>query len=120
MAAGRLLPWLRGPLPPRYWRKVVAATQGIVLAAVAAGVLPALVATAAVAAALALLTESFGRDVLWLWHHEPVQPAGVPSPGAQPSGAVQPAWAGAGPLRPVRLGVDGPDVELLAAETHDG
>ena len=31
LAAGWLLPWLRAPLPPRYWRKVVAATQGIVL-----------------------------------------------------------------------------------------
>ena len=29
---GRLvLPWLRRPLPPRYWRKVVAAIQGVVL-----------------------------------------------------------------------------------------
>ncbi|HEY2672656.1 MAG TPA: CDP-alcohol phosphatidyltransferase family protein, partial [Rugosimonospora sp.] len=26
-----VLPWMRGTLPPRYWRKVVAATQGIVL-----------------------------------------------------------------------------------------
>ena len=31
LAAGWLLPWMRAPLPPRYWRKVVAATQGIVL-----------------------------------------------------------------------------------------
>ena len=30
LAAGWLLPWMREPLPPRYWRKVVAATQGIV------------------------------------------------------------------------------------------
>ena len=27
VAAGWLLPWLRGPLPPRYWRKVVAASR---------------------------------------------------------------------------------------------
>ena len=40
-AAGWVLPWLRAPLPPRYWRKVVAAVQGIVLAVAAAGVLPA-------------------------------------------------------------------------------
>jgi phosphatidylglycerophosphate synthase len=32
LAAGWVLPWLREPLPPRYWRKVAAATQGIVLA----------------------------------------------------------------------------------------
>ena len=30
-----LLPWLRRPVPPRYWRKVVAAVQGIVLAVAA-------------------------------------------------------------------------------------
>ena len=31
LAAGRVLPWLRRPVPPRYWGKVVAAVQGIVL-----------------------------------------------------------------------------------------
>ena len=40
LAAGWLLPWMRAPLPPRYWRKVVAATQGIVLTIAAADVLP--------------------------------------------------------------------------------
>ena len=35
--AGRALPWLRGPVPPRYWCKVVAAVQGIVLVTAAAG-----------------------------------------------------------------------------------
>ena len=39
LAAGWLLPWMREPLPPRYWRKVVAATQGIVLTVAAAGIL---------------------------------------------------------------------------------
>lgn len=66
--AGWPLPWLRQRLPFRYWRKVVTATQGIVLTVVAAGVLPTLPAYAAVAVALALLAESFGRDVLWLQH----------------------------------------------------
>jgi len=66
-AAGRALPWMRERLPFRYWRKVVTATQGIVLTVVAAGVFPALAGYAAVAVALALLAESFGRDVLWLW-----------------------------------------------------
>jgi phosphatidylglycerophosphate synthase len=67
--AGWVRPWLRGPLPPRYWRKVVAATQGVVLAVVAAGVVPRGVGYAALAVALALLAESFGRDVWWLWRH---------------------------------------------------
>jgi phosphatidylglycerophosphate synthase len=71
--AGRLLPWMHAALPSRYWRKVVAATQGIVLAVVATGVLPTAAATLALAAALALLAESFGRDVWWLWRGRPAQ-----------------------------------------------
>ncbi len=43
LAAGLLLPWLREPVPPRYWAKVVAATQGVVLVAAAAQLLPDLV-----------------------------------------------------------------------------
>lgn len=64
-----VLPWLRGWLPPRYWRKVVAAIQGIVLVSAAAGVLPRPLMIAALAAALGLLVESFGRDVVWRWQH---------------------------------------------------
>jgi phosphatidylglycerophosphate synthase len=67
LAAGYLLPWLRAPLPPRYWRKVVCATQGIVLTIAAAGVLPSPLVDAGLGVALALLAESFGRDVRWLW-----------------------------------------------------
>jgi phosphatidylglycerophosphate synthase len=66
LAAGWLLPWMREPLPPRYWRKVVAATQGIVLTIAAADVLPPALTQAILVAALALLAESFGRDVWWL------------------------------------------------------
>jgi phosphatidylglycerophosphate synthase len=69
LAAGWFLPWLREPLPPRHWRKVAAATQGIVLTIAAADVLPLALTQAALAAALALLAESFGRDVWWLWSH---------------------------------------------------
>ena len=56
-------------LPPRYWRKVVTAAQGIVLTVAAADVAPPWLVTVALVVALALLTESFGRDVLWLWQH---------------------------------------------------
>ena len=91
VAAGRLLPWLRRPVPPRYWAKVVAAIQGIVLTVVASRLLPESVAQVAVAAALLLLVESFGNDVWWQWRHRhgqvdaeparlvarPVAPAGV-------------------------------------------
>ena len=68
-AAGWLLPWLREQLPPRYWRKVVAAIQGVVLTIAAAEILPLALTQAALVGALALLGESFGRDVWWLWRH---------------------------------------------------
>lgn len=63
-AATWALHWMRQPLPERYWRKVVAATQGVVLVVATANVLPAPLVLAALGAALALLLESFGRDVV--------------------------------------------------------
>jgi phosphatidylglycerophosphate synthase len=66
LLAGWLIPWLAAPLPPRYWRKVVAAVQGIVLTIAASGALDKLAGMTAVAVALLLLAESFGRDVIWL------------------------------------------------------
>lgn len=66
LVAGWLLPWMRAQLPPRYWRKTVAAIQGITLTVAAADVLPRRVAEVALVVALGLLTESFGRDVWWL------------------------------------------------------
>jgi hypothetical protein len=59
--------WMREPLPPRHWRKVVAATQGIVLTIAAADVLPRTLTQAVLVVALVLLAESFGRDTWWLW-----------------------------------------------------
>ncbi|HSR86356.1 MAG TPA: CDP-alcohol phosphatidyltransferase family protein [Streptosporangiaceae bacterium] len=67
LLAGWLIPWLAAPLPPRYWRKVVAAVQGIVLTVASSGLLDHLTGMIAVAAALLLLAESFGRDVIWLY-----------------------------------------------------
>jgi phosphatidylglycerophosphate synthase len=67
LLAGWLIPWLAAPLPPRYWRKVVAAVQGIVLTVAASGLLDRLAGMIAVAVALLLLAESFGRDVIWLY-----------------------------------------------------
>jgi phosphatidylglycerophosphate synthase len=69
LLAGWLLPWMQQPLPTRYWSKVVAATQGIVLTIAAAGVLPHTVDQVGVLLALALLAESFGQSVGWLWIH---------------------------------------------------
>ena len=67
LLAERVLPFLRRPVPVRHWGKVVAATQGVVLTVVAAGVVPRGVATVAVLLALGLLAESFGHQVQWLW-----------------------------------------------------
>ena len=70
--AGRAWPWLREPVPPRFWCKVVAAVQGIVLTAVAAGVLPRVVAVLALLVVAALLAESFGREAWLLWRSDRV------------------------------------------------
>jgi phosphatidylglycerophosphate synthase len=62
VVSGWVLPWLRGSAPPRYWCKVVAALQGVVLTVAASAVLPEALTTAALVLALLLLTESFGRE----------------------------------------------------------
>jgi phosphatidylglycerophosphate synthase len=72
---GRLWPWMTATLPYRFWRKVVAATQGVVLTVVVSGLLPHAVGLAVLGVSAALLAESFGRDVLWSWRHRPAEPA---------------------------------------------
>ena len=67
VAAGWVLPWLRGPQPRRQWARVVAAIVGVVLTVAAADVLPAAVTTALLVIALGMLVESFGRSVWGLW-----------------------------------------------------
>jgi phosphatidylglycerophosphate synthase len=86
LAAGWLLSWLREPLPPRYWRKVVAATQGIVLAVAAANLLPPSLTRGALVVALGLLAESFGRDVWWLRTHRGADRALPPAVAAPAPG----------------------------------
>ena len=57
-----VLPWLRRPVPPRYWRKVVAAVQGIVLTVAASGLLPDALARSLLAGRAGCCScESFGR-----------------------------------------------------------
>jgi phosphatidylglycerophosphate synthase len=75
LVAGWLLPWMRAQLPPRYWRKTVAAIQGITLTVAAADVLPRRGTEAVLVVALGLLTESFGRDVWWLRRESVRSPA---------------------------------------------
>lgn len=65
--AGWVVPWLRGRLPFRYWRKVVTATVGIVLTMAAADLQPRWFVTGALSLGIALLAESFGRDIVGLW-----------------------------------------------------
>ena len=67
--AGWVAPWMRAPLPFRYWRKVVTATLGVVLTVAAADLPPRWVTVSALLVGLGLLAESFGRDVVWLWNH---------------------------------------------------
>ncbi|OKI62393.1 CDP-alcohol phosphatidyltransferase [Micromonospora sp. CB01531] len=107
VAASWLLPWMRGTLPPRYWRKVVAAAQGVVLAVAASHLLPPVATAALVAGALALLVESFGHDVAWLWRHRPARAtapvaalAAIRPASAVPLDAVGPAAPGSRPARP--------------------
>jgi phosphatidylglycerophosphate synthase len=74
LVAGWRWPWLRGETPPRYWAKVVAAIQGIVLTIVAAEVLPRWAALTALGIALALLAESFAHQARQLWRIRPASP----------------------------------------------
>lgn len=88
LAAGLIWPWLRGDLPARYWAKVVAVIQGVVLTIVAAGILPVGVLIALCVIALAALAESFGRSIWWLAAHRHPKPS---------------AWIRAASPRPSRL-----------------
>lgn len=78
LLASRAVPWLRRPVPTRYWSKVVAATQGVVLVVTGTGLLPRLLEQVALVVALGLLVESFGHQVWWLRTHQP-QAAPVPA-----------------------------------------
>jgi len=71
VTAGRVCPWLRRATPARYWCKTVAAIQGIVLTVAVTHLLSWRLADLALVGALALLCESFGHDVVWLWQHRP-------------------------------------------------
>jgi phosphatidylglycerophosphate synthase len=90
VAASWAMPWLNAALPHRFSRKVVAALQGIVLAAVTANLLPEAVALSALLVALASLTWSFGRDTVWLYRASRVRAEAL----VRWSGPAQPALVG--------------------------
>ena len=77
LAGEWLVPWMRAPLPPRRWRRIVAATQGIVLTVAAADVLPRALAQALLAVALVLLAASVGECIWWLWRRRDAAPPGA-------------------------------------------
>jgi phosphatidylglycerophosphate synthase len=83
-AAGWWCRWLRAPLPRRDWRKTVTASQGVALVIAASGVLSATVNSVLLAVALALLAESFGRDIRWLWRHRSDAPSRVATRNPHP------------------------------------
>jgi len=86
LAAGWALPWLRAPLPRRGWRKTVTASQGVALVVAASQLTPAALSRVLLAVALALLAESFGRDVWWLWRRRHAVPArAARAPGRRPA-----------------------------------
>jgi phosphatidylglycerophosphate synthase len=66
VAAMAVWPQLTGELPFSRARKVVAATQGVVMIGVAAPFVPRPIAAVAAAVALVTLVWSFGRDTAWL------------------------------------------------------
>jgi phosphatidylglycerophosphate synthase len=117
LAAGWPFGWMRAPLPRRGWRKVVTAIQGITLTIAAAGVVPTAVNRAVLVVALALLAESFGRDVWWLWRHRRaavrrIAPVRDRGPGALTLLALVVVWAAlVFPNQPWRL-TPGPFVRL--------
>jgi phosphatidylglycerophosphate synthase len=79
VAATALLPWLRGHLAPRRWRKVVAAAQGVVLLVAVADLLPRPLTAAALAGSLTLLAASFASCVQLLWRARPAAACPVPA-----------------------------------------
>ena len=78
LAGEWLLPWMRAPLPPRRWRRLVAAGQGIVLTVAAADVLPRTLTQALLGAALAALAASVGECTWWLWRRRDAARAQAP------------------------------------------
>ena len=84
VAAGRVLPWLRGSPPPRRSAKVVAVIVGVVLTVAAAGVPPDAVIVVMLGVAVVLLAESFAHSVWELWRLA----GGRPFPRATASAVV--------------------------------
>lgn len=100
LVAQRGLPWLRGVVPPKRWRKAVAASIGAALTLAASRSAPREVALAIVAAGLASLVLSFGTEVAELWRNRGTATrasvhATTQFPGAadaEPATSTAPGW----------------------------
>jgi len=85
VAAGLLLPWLRGSLPPSLRRKVICVVQIVSLIVVLGPVVVPPLSTVIAAAGLGILGYSFLVDILWLRRN-----------GARPTtarGRAFPSWS---------------------------
>lgn len=69
VAAGWLIPALRGDLPPSFRRKAICVVQGVSLLVALAPFVPAALATAVAGGAALLLAGSFAVDTVWLLRH---------------------------------------------------
>ncbi|ETX28923.1 CDP-alcohol phosphatidyltransferase family protein [Roseivivax isoporae] len=67
VAAALLLPWLGRDLPDRFSRKAACVVQLSALIVLQVPVLPHVAIGPVALGAAAILSASFGRDVLWLW-----------------------------------------------------
>jgi phosphatidylglycerophosphate synthase len=97
VAAAHVRPTLRGPLAFSQFRRVVAAVQGITLAAALAPIMPLVAGRGVVALALVLLVVSFGRDVITLEHGDgadAVVRLGSQTPPPQEAALVEASYAG--------------------------
>lgn len=66
LGAARVIPWLRGDLPPRYDRKVIGVAQTVALIVAAVPSVPVGLAVVLVGTTLLVVVGSFGRDIFLL------------------------------------------------------
>jgi phosphatidylglycerophosphate synthase len=69
VAAGFILPWLNNALPMRFSRKVICVIQIGVLIVLLAPIVSGPISLLLAVTGTALLTYSFGRDIVWLAKH---------------------------------------------------
>lgn len=79
VGAGRLLPWLRQPLPPSARRRAIAVVQMVALIATLAPLVPVALAGPVAAIGLAAVSLSFLLDIVWLLQSAAQARAGVSS-----------------------------------------